>query len=57
MRELRCADAGMTCDGVITAENDDEVMRQAAGHVQQAHPDLELDDATQAQIRSLIHDA
>ena len=57
MRELRCADTGMTCEGVIRAETDDEVMRQAAGHVSDAHPDLTLDEPTQAQIRSLIHDA
>ena len=57
MRELRCADAGLNCEGVIRADNDEEVMQQAASHVSAKHPDLVLDQPTQEQIRSLIHDA
>ena len=57
MRELHCADAGLDCEGVIKAETDDEVMNQAAAHVASNHPELTLDEPTQAKIRSLIHDA
>lgn len=57
MRELHCADAGFDCEGVIQAESDDEVMKLAAAHVGESHPELELDEATQGTLRSLIHDA
>ena len=57
MRELHCADAGLDCDGVIKAETDDEVLRQAGTHVAEKHPDLKLNEATQQKLRSLIHDA
>jgi predicted small metal-binding protein len=57
MRELHCADAGLDCEGTIRAENDDDVMQQAAAHAAAEHPDLNLDDATQQKLRSLIHDA
>lgn len=57
MRELHCADAGLDCEGVIKAETDDEVMRQAASHAADKHPELNLDGATQQKLRSLIHDA
>ena len=57
MRELHCADAGFDCEGTIRAETDDEVMQQAAAHVASSHPEFELDEASQAKIKSLIHDA
>ena len=57
MRELHCADAGFDCEGAIKAETDDEVMQQAAAHAATAHPDFELNEANQAKLRSLIHDA
>ena len=56
-RELKCRDAGLDCEGVIRAESDDEVMQQAAAHAQAEHPELNLDEATQNKLRSLIHDA
>ena len=55
-RELRCADAGMDCEGVIQGETDDEVMQKAAPHVKESHPDLQLDEGTVTKLRSLIHD-
>ncbi|MDQ4146075.1 MAG: DUF1059 domain-containing protein [Actinomycetota bacterium] len=57
MRELHCADAGLDCEGVIKAESDDEVMQQAAAHAASEHPELTLDEPTQAKLRSLIHDS
>ncbi|MDQ4094919.1 MAG: DUF1059 domain-containing protein [Actinomycetota bacterium] len=47
----------MDCDGVIKAETDGEVMQQAAAHAADKHPELTLDEPTQAKLRSLIHDA
>ena len=57
MKELRCADAGLDCEGVITADTEDEVMQQAASHAGAKHPDLVLDQPTQDKLRSLISDA
>ncbi len=54
MRELHCP---LQCGATIRAENDDEVMQQAASHAAEAHPDLELNEDTQSQLRSLIHAA
>jgi predicted small metal-binding protein len=56
MRELHCGDAGLDCEGVIQAETDEEVLRQAATHAADKHPELNLDEATQAKLKSLIHD-
>ena len=57
MRELHCADAGFDCDGVVTGENDDEVMRGTADHVAENHPGVTLDEETRGELRELIHDA
>lgn len=54
MRELRCRDVGFDCQGVIRGDSDEEVMRQAAAHAEQAHGLKTIDDATAAQIRSKI---
>ena len=55
MRDFHCVDAGMKCDFVAKGSTDDEVLRQAGSHAQQAHgmkvtPDLEKT------VRGLIHD-
>jgi predicted small metal-binding protein len=55
MRDFHCRDAGMKCDFVAKGSTDDEVLRQAGQHAQQAHgmtvtPDLEKT------VRGLIHE-
>lgn len=55
MKELRCRDVGFDCAGVIRAETEDEVLRQAAEHASKAHGLTELDDQTVQQIRAQIH--
>jgi predicted small metal-binding protein len=37
MKTLKCADVGFQCEGVIKAESEDEVLRQAAAHAKQVH--------------------
>jgi predicted small metal-binding protein len=54
MKELRCRDVGFDCEGVIRAESDEEVLRQAAQHARTAHGLTQLDDATTRRIRSQI---
>lgn len=45
------------CHAHIEAETEDEVMERVADHAANAHPDMELDEETVANIRSQIHDA
>lgn len=54
MKELRCREVGFDCEGVIRAESEDEVLRQAADHASKEHGLTELDDATVETIRSKI---
>ena len=58
-RELHCRDLGFDCDGVVVAENDDEVVAQAARHARDVHglsePEL-ADPAFADQVRGHIHD-
>lgn len=55
MKELRCREVGFDCEGVVRAETEDAVLRQAAEHVKTVHGVTQLGDATVRQIRSKIH--
>jgi predicted small metal-binding protein len=37
MKTLKCRDAGFDCNQVIRAENDNEILQQAAQHAKEAH--------------------
>jgi predicted small metal-binding protein len=55
MKDFHCRDAGIKCDYVARGSTDDEILKQAGAHAQQAHgmsvtPDLEK------KVRGLIHD-
>lgn len=54
MKELHCREVGFDCEGVIRAETEEEVLRQAAEHARTEHGLTQLDDATVLQIRSKI---
>lgn len=54
MKELRCRDVGFDCEGVLRAESEDDLMRQAAAHAGKDHGLTQLDAATVEQIRSKI---
>jgi predicted small metal-binding protein len=54
MKELRCREVGFDCQGVVRAETDEGVMRQAAEHARTEHGLKQLDDATAQKIRSKI---
>lgn len=55
MKELRCREVGFDCEGVVRAETEEAVLRQAAEHAKTVHGMTQLDDATVRQIRSKIH--
>ncbi len=44
----------MNCPGAFTAETEEERMEHVELHATCAHPDLKLDEATQAQSKSLV---
>ena len=56
MKVLRCRDVGFECEGEIHAESDDEILRQAAEHVQTVH-NLTVTPEMVADIRTKIRDA
>ena len=55
MRDFHCADAGMKCDFVAKGNTDDEVLRQAGSHAQQAHG-MKVTPELEKTVRGLIHD-
>ncbi len=57
MKELRCREVGFDCEGVIRAETEEEVLRQAVEHARNEHGLGELNEATVHLVRSKIHNA
>ncbi len=55
MKHLRCRDAGFDCDYEVRAETIDEVLQQAAVHVQSVH-NLEVTPELAEKVRGLIQD-
>jgi predicted small metal-binding protein len=55
MKKLRCRDAGFDCDYEILAQSTDEVLQQAAEHVQSVH-NLDVTAELAEQVRKLIKD-
>ncbi|HZY37025.1 MAG TPA: DUF1059 domain-containing protein [Mucilaginibacter sp.] len=55
MKTLACADAGFTCDAVVTAETEEEVLTIAAEHAQAVHG-VTVTPEMAEQIKTLIKD-
>lgn len=55
MKHLRCRDAGFDCDHEIQAETVEDVMQQAAEHVQVVH-NVEVSPELAKQVQGLILD-
>ncbi len=55
MKVLNCRDAGFDCEGVIRADSEDEILRQAGEHVQQVHGGT-VSPEMATQLRGLIRD-
>lgn len=53
---LRCNDVGFECDGVIRAETEEEVLKQAAEHARTVHNVQEMTDEVVQKLRSAIQD-
>jgi predicted small metal-binding protein len=55
MKVLNCRDAGFDCNKVIMADNENEVMRQAAEHAREVHG-MEVTPEMAQEIKSLIRE-
>ena len=55
MKKLYCRDAGFDCQGVITANTEDEVLNQAAQHALEVHG-VSVTPELAEQLRTLIKD-
>ncbi len=55
MKTLYCRDAGFDCEGVIQAENEEQVLHQGAQHAKDVH-NVSITPELSAGLRSLIKD-
>lgn len=55
MKVVRCRDVGFDCEGVVRAENEEEVLRQVAEHASTVH-NVDVTPELAAQVKSLIQD-
>jgi predicted small metal-binding protein len=56
MKTLACADAGFTCDAVVTAGTEEEVLAIAAEHARTVHG-VTVTPEMAEQIKTLIKEA
>ena len=56
MKVLRCRDVGFDCDGVIRAEIEEEILRQAAEHAKTVHNLSQISEQAVEKIRAVIRD-
>ena len=53
---LHWSDVGFECDGVIRAETEEEVLKQAAEHARTVHNLQELSEEVVGKVREAIRD-
>lgn len=51
---LNCADTGNDCAFHLTTSSEEEMMQHVQMHAATAHPEMELNPETVAQVKSLI---
>lgn len=56
MKRFECASVVAGCEGVVTGETEDDVLRAAADHAASAHGMNRLPDEVVAQVRAGITD-
>ena len=56
-KEMRCADVGMDCDFVATAESVDQLMEKVVEHAREVHGITEVTPDLAAKVSSVIRDA
>jgi predicted small metal-binding protein len=56
MKKLQCSDAGFTCDAVVTANTEEEILTIAAEHARTVHGTTVTPEMAD-QIKTLITEA
>jgi len=51
---FKCADTGADCPFSVTTADESELMQHLQVHAAAAHPDMEMNAETMAQVKSLI---
>ncbi|MGP8009288.1 MAG: DUF1059 domain-containing protein [Acidimicrobiales bacterium] len=51
---ITCADTGADCPFTVTTANEGELMQHLQVHAAAAHPDMEMNEETMAQVKGLI---
>jgi predicted small metal-binding protein len=55
-KELRCADVGMDCDYVATADTTEELMGKVAAHAAAVHDIHEITPELEAKVSSVVRE-
>ncbi|HKH63693.1 MAG TPA: DUF1059 domain-containing protein [Flavitalea sp.] len=55
MKTLHCRDAGFNCEGIISANSEEEVLAQASKHAQEVHG-MSVTPEMAEQLKTLIRD-
>ncbi len=55
MKTLHCRDAGFDCEGIIRANSEDEVLKQAAQHALEVHS-VSVTPELAEKLKTLIND-
>ena len=55
-KEIRCADVGMDCDFVTSADSEEELMQIVVQHAQDVHGITEITPELQAKVAEVIRD-
>jgi predicted small metal-binding protein len=55
MKTLHCSDAGFDCQGIIRADNEEEVLKQAAQHALEVHG-VTVSQELAEKLKTLIND-
>ncbi len=55
MKTLHCRDAGFDCEGIIRANSEDEVLKQAAQHALEVHS-VSVTPELAEELKTLIND-
>ncbi len=56
MKVVHCRDVGFDCDGVIRAQTEEELLKQAAEHAQKVHNLKEITPEVVAKVRAAIRE-
>jgi predicted small metal-binding protein len=54
--KVHCRDVGFDCDGIVQADNEDDLLQQVAKHAQSEHGLETVTDEVIAKVKSVIRE-